>query len=544
MNPSALEAIRTLTGGNPPWEAGPLAGCLDRLHQAATTSQRTDAWITLVRWTRRQGGRLSSPAPGVPVPWQRLDFLLRLLESDPALREAHRRCVREILDQARATDLFADCGIPSDRGTLAEVTEGIMRRLLPQPRDDHDLASLLRRLFPTTAQARRFEQLPPEYFDRMAALITPHGTDSRSRPFHNAIGEAFTILAVRVQAQLLGESVRSRLPDLGITHHPALALAETSATLTGFWRQGKSCAEAAAAWRTATGGVRQCLDRAAATQEDSGVNVDLIHTLETARQCLRRMETLLGVMTAEDSTTARRRTHALLAELIAANLEGRHPLKILSSRTALLHRKIVERAGQTGSHYIARNLQEYAWIWKAAAGGGLLTVGTAAVKLGLHELHGLPLFVAGLAAGLNYAVSFMLLHHAHLILATKQPAMTAAHLARFIRELSGSRREQEIAAYTARICHSQLAAATANVTAVAIGSILLVLLWHAVTGHGLIPESSAHHTLHSLSPLDSGTVFFAAWTGVLLWAASMIGGWVDNWAACPRCPACPAPAGE
>lgn len=535
MIPSAQISIQKLWGSPLSWETRQLAACLDHFHAAASTSARVESWITLVRWTRRHGGRLSTiPSPGIPAPWQRLDALLRVLESDSTLLQHHSRTLHLILQQAEFADFFADCGIPSDRSTLAVVADEIMRRLLPPPRDDRYFATLLCRLFPTIQSARRLQHLPESFLARLAHVLSASPLPGKQPRLLTSLADSFVILSVRVQAQLLSEQIRSRLPEIPFSRHPARLLAEVTESLRNDWEARNTSDAALARWQKALDLVHDYLAQVAATQENAGVRVDLIHTLETTRQCLRRMETIVGVLSARDNATSLRRLHSLVGELAVANLRGRDPLRILSSRTALLHRKIVERAGQTGSHYISRNLKEYAWIWKAAAGGGLLTVGTAAIKLGLHELHGLPLFITGLAAGLNYAVSFMLLHHAHLILATKQPAMTAAHLARIIRETSGPDREAQISSYTARICHSQLAAATANVVAVALGSVLLVIIWRALTGHSLIPAESAHYTLRTLSPLDSATFFFAAWTGVLLWAASLIGGWLDNWAACHR----------
>ena len=42
--------------------------------------------------------------------------------------------------------------------------------------------------------------------------------------------------------------------------------------------------------------------------------------------------------------------------------------------------------------------------------------------------------------------------------------------------------------------------------------------------------------LHSLHPTQSGTIFFAALTGVLLWMSSIVAGWVENWAVYRRLP--------
>ena len=108
-------------------------------------------------------------------------------------------------------------------------------------------------------------------------------------------------------------------------------------------------------------------------------------------------------------------------------------------------------------------------MWRAAIGGGLLTVFTAAIKMRIVEAQ-LPLFFEGFAAGTNYAVSFILLQVFGLVLATKQPATTAATFARIIRDNRGQERSSKLTEFVSRITSTQLAAALGNVLAVSAGS--------------------------------------------------------------------------
>ena len=201
----------------------------------------------------------------------------------------------------------------------------------------------------------------------------------------------------------------------------------------------------------------------------------------------------------------------------------------------LLDRKIVERSGETGEHYVAADRKDYRHIWLAAAGGGALTVLTAAVKMAVHELHLAP-FPESFLFGLNYAVSFLLLQAFGLILATKQPAMTAATLAKIIQASEGEDRLERVATFFARLTSSQLAAAAANVLAVGAGAAVFDRLWRLASGRAFLDPEDAAHTFETLSPLDSGTVFFAALTGVLLWMGSVAGGWFENWVTVHRLP--------
>jgi site-specific recombinase len=49
-------------------------------------------------------------------------------------------------------------------------------------------------------------------------------------------------------------------------------------------------------------------------------------------------------------------------------------------------------------------------------------------------------------------------------------------------------------------------------------------------------EEEALETLRVMSPIDSFTIWYAALTGVVLWLASIAGGWFDNWVVYHRLP--------
>ena len=122
------------------------------------------------------------------------------------------------------------------------------------------------------------------------------------------------------------------------------------------------------------------------------------------------------------------------------------------------------------------------------------------------------------------------------MLATKQPAMTGATLAAIFRERQGADRLDEIVDFTARICHSQLAAAIANVAWWRIGGIAFELAWRWPSASRSWRPTRRCSVQQSFDPLGSGTMFYAALTGVMLWLASLVGGWFDNWSAVHRLP--------
>ena len=78
------------------------------------------------------------------------------------------------------------------------------------------------------------------------------------------------------------------------------------------------------------------------------------------------------------------------------------------------------------------------------------------------------------------------------------------------------------------LIRSQAAGIFGNLFAVAPAVLAVQLGWQAVFGAPLIGHKDAVHVLESLTLLGPSALF-AAFTGVLLFASSIIGGWVENW---------------
>ena len=97
-------------------------------------------------------------------------------------------------------------------------------------------------------------------------------------------------------------------------------------------------------------------------------------------------------------------------------------------------------------------------------------------------------------------------------------------------------REERVAVTASQLTSSQLAAAVSNVVVVAAGAGLFSWLFLTLFGRPFIDEAEALDTFRVMSPTDSFTIWYAALTGVVLWLASVAGGWFDNWCVYHRIP--------
>jgi len=509
------------------------------LATAGRLEERIDALVGLIRWLRQGGGRLDGDDGADATPASRdtgrLRLWLGLLEASRPLRDLFQAALGELVAEAEAVHLFGESGLPASRGFLSELVDRCVEWAAPAPRETRDLARLVRRLYRSEAEIVRIGGLPAPLWERFVALVAPAAGGPDWGRLQGAFADGFRLLQTRLAAEGLAPKLRQRARGGPVATSPFQLLPAAGEALLSAWAEGREVASLARRWRELAAGCREEMATVERALDEEGVSVDIVFGLDLLAGLLERLEAMVRFLEAPAGARRAAAAQSLLAGLAAAARREKSVGDLVRSNLRLLHRKIVERSGETGSHYVAHDRREYRALWAAAAGGGLLTVGTAAVKTLVHTWH-LPPYPEGFLYGLNYAVSFLLMHRFHLVLATKQPAMTAATLARILREHHGTERAEEILDFAALISRSQIAAALGNVLVVAAGCTGFDALFRLVAGRSWLPVEEAAAIFEGLSPVDSGTLFYAALTGVLLWLASLAGGWLDNWGAYHRLP--------
>lgn len=494
---------------------------------APTPEERIGALVQLIQASREVG--FAEPGRS------RVAALLEIAEAMPEKRDAFIRALSVLLAEADGTALFGDVGIPGERGFFAELGDRISQRLIPSPRDAKDLSDLVQRLFRSDAEVGAFRDLPLSDVHRLVRLVDAGLTPAARAALTRGFVDGFRLLLARIQAHGLSSELRTRGTPGPVGASPFHRILLSGDALVEAWLAGKDTGPALQAFGRDSGACRKECRVVQQRLEESGVSVHVVFGLEVIDRCLTRTAFMADVMTAADGPERSRVIHRLLSRLVLLGHQDRSIRHLVRWNLHLLDRKIVDRSGQTGEHYVAANPSEYRHIWLAAAGGGLLTVFTAAFKMLVHEWHLAP-FPESFLYGLNYAVSFLAMQAFGLMLATKQPAMTAAALAQIMREAKEEDREEKIAGFFTRLTSSQLAAATSNVLSVGVGSAVFVAAWAFLFGRPWVEEKTASATFLVLSPFDSGTIFFAALTGVLLWMGSLAGGWFENWSTYHRLP--------
>ena len=513
-----------------------LAELLDDLNPQAELAQRHLWLITLLDWVR--GSRNS-----VPRTLARVTLLLDALQQRP---EAHAKLQAwwlKLLGTVDATALLADYGFSSRSAFASELAERLRLKWLPGTPETADAASLFAMVLRDKFDALWLNALDDATLARLARLLqancddvggsicawVPQAGPSRASAWQATLLEALTFCTSQIRATGFSPELRLRMSTPARETAPFHALDNDMTAL-----QAAFLAEPAQHSPARQAALQQVMNRLEACRhaaasvythlDSNGISVNLVFQLRQLRARVLRVRTLLDCLMSEHP---QRHAAQLLAHLVQVGQERRSVRALIAANSSMLAAKVAERSSETGEHYITRTRAEYMRMLRDAAGGGAVMSVTTLMKFVILSTS-LSAFWGGFYTGLNYALSFVLIQLMHWTVATKQPAMTAPAMAAKLKELGAPGAVENFVDEVAHLVRSQVAAIFGNLAMVAPAVLLISTGFWLAFGAPMIDPSVATHVLRDLTLLGP-TALFAALTGVLLFASSIIAGWTENW---------------
>ncbi len=485
-------------------------------------------WLArLMEWLRHAprtelGSTTPTDEPRTPLPVLRMRHLLNQIDRHDALRDKVQGLAQAFWRDIDAASLYADFGFGARLSFGSELLSRVHQRLLPGTPETRDLAALFALLF-EPEDAGWLEALDTPTLQRAAALLGPGGTTTR-----DTLLEAIHILVSAVNAAGYAPALRQRMDDALLQDQPFRQLNASATALRTAVLEGRhdDALQEAAYLRALLDACRRAAASVMPHLEQYGVSVNIVFELDQLQGRTQRIEQLVNCVLAPEPVPEAKR---LLLGLVQALADLRGLRALLARHYSLLARQVAERSAETGEHYITRDHGEYRDMLRRAAGGGAVIAGTTFVKFAIAAL-GMTAFWTGVWSGANYAISFVFVMLLHWTVATKQPAMTAPAMAASL-PTGGNATDADVQAFVDRVAQlirSQTAGIVGNLALC--GPLVLAVQWAAVglAGAPLVGTKDAHYVLHSVTLLGP-TALFAAFTGVLLFASSLVAGWAENW---------------
>jgi site-specific recombinase len=500
-----------------------LSALLNAADASASLPERHLWLVRLLEWLRHAAVPLENQQTLTPL--LRLRHLLNVLERHPEHQGEVAALLARFWREVDTAGLLADFGFAPRTGLGSELGQRLRLRLLPATPATTNLAELFNLLFPDPNDALWLDQLDAATIQRITALLQPRD-GTAAADWRTPFFDAMMFLSSAVRAAGFSPQLRERMSPELLAEAPFRQLGRVAEQVREHALAGDTPAllREAQYLRALLDTCRRCALSVNEHLEEHGVSVDVVFEVD---QLLQRTHRIEGLLTCVVSPEAGPEVVKLMATLVRTAEERRSLRALFAHHYSLLARKVAERSAETGEHYITRDRAAYRDMLRAAAGGGAVLAATTLVKFFVLAI-GLTAFWAGFWAGVNYATSFVLIHLLHFTVATKQPAMTAPAMADKLTDMSHDDAVEDFVDEVANLIRSQAAGIAGNLAMVAPLLLAVQFACQAIFGAPLVGPKEAEHVLESLTLLGP-TLLFAAFTGVLLFASSIIAGWVENW---------------
>ncbi len=504
-----------------------LSALLNTLDPDADLAGRHVWLIKLFEWIR---GDQNSAQAAVA----RVQALIDAVQLQPELQTRLQAWWQTLLQTVDITTLLADFGFAPRTAFVSELAERLRRKLLPGTPETTDASELFPLVATTRFDAQWMGALQEKQVGALVGLLSPHpGLDTLR--WQHSLMDALTYCTAQIRATGFAPELRLRMSERSQHVRAFHELPADVQELRSAFFDAKhdelareaGLQAAVVQYRERLDACRQAVNSIYAHVEENGISVGMVFRLRQLRERIVRVRELLDALLSPKPAMAALK---LLMRRVITGQDNKSIGALISANSTLLSAKMAERSAETGERYITRNRGEYRDMLGKAMGGGAVTALTTLLKFAVVGM-GLSAFWSGFWASVAYASTFIMIQLLHYTLATKQPAMTAPAMAAKLKDIDSADAGNTIEEFVDEVTHlvrSQVAAVFGNVFMVVPAVLLVNALHQLQLDRPMIGHEEALHVLATLTLLGP-TLLWAAFTGVILFAAGLIAGWAENW---------------
>jgi site-specific recombinase len=497
-----------------------LKALLQQLDPNAQLAERHVWLIRLFEWIR-------GDAASVNASVSRLQTFITAVEASPELEARLKAWWHTLVQTVDITTLLADFGFAPRTAFISELGERMRRKLLPGTPETLDASELFPLVAPSRFDAQWMSSLEEPQVTRIVNLLSSEPEADTLQWQHNLI-DALTYCTAQVRATGFAPELRLRMNraagDVQAFRALPSDVEDLRSALFGAQRDEALLQAVTTRYRNRLDACRQAISSVYAHLEENGISIGMVFRLRQLRARIMRVRELLDALLAP--SPAMMAVRLLVRRVIIAQ-ESKSIGALISANSTLLSAKMAERSAETGEHYITRDRSEYREMLGKAMGGGAVTALTTLLKFMVVAV-GLSAFWSGFWASVAYSASFIMIQLLHFTLATKQPAMTAPAMAAKLRDIDSPHAVKDFVDEVTHLVRSQVAAVFGNVFMVVPSVLLVNVIVQLLLGRPIISHREAEHVFQTLTLLGP-TLLWAGFTGLILFAASMIAGWAENW---------------
>lgn len=460
------------------------------------------------------------------------DVFLDYLRHSPEVTESLRFYIHNVFEGKPFNMSLTEADILSENAFFPELKKRVLNSLLPSVENENTVWYLIDEV--SVNQHRvfwYFQNLEPHQLDDLFRILKMDEIIKR-KSVKKELLLSMNILAWRVIGNAMEIEVLKMVPKYRNLDNPFIALQDELDILISEFKKNPDLElhSKNEHYKQIKIYLQQCrafVDTAFKNAAIYGISGKVNQSLLKIRQQIQRIFEIINLLVIDKDDDYIRNSKMLFLQILRYKSHRNDLKELADDSTRLLSHLITNHTAETGSHYITSTRKDYLKMFWKSSGGGVIVGMLCVLKL-MYGYSETSEFGHAFFYSFNYAMGFVMIYLMGFTLATKQPAMTAATMAKILSEEKNTQKNyQDFSRLVAQLFRSQFIAFVGNVlwafpVALAVIYALDVLL------NLNFAAGKADKMLLDLDPFESKAVFHACIAGVFLFFSGIIAGNVGN----------------
>ena len=460
------------------------------------------------------------------------EVFLAYLKNNEEIKNNFRDYLFILFSNKSFAKALTEANILSENAFFPELKKRISYKFLPPVEDENTISYIISKvLFNPKSDSDYIKNIKPEDGSEFFKLMEIEKISTLPKVKKELLISA-NILALRSVGNALEAGITKMVPEYKNFDNPFVALQSELDSLIGRFKKDKDLQidSKDVDYKQIKIYLQQCLDfvdKAFKNACKFGISSKINQSLLKIRQQLRRIQDIIPILVVDTEEDILTNSKNLVSNTLKYNSHRNNIRELIDDSTRLISHLITSHTAETGTHYIATSPKEYLKMFWKASGGGIIVGFLCIFKMMMSYSHGSE-FSHAVLYSLNYAFGFIIIYLLGFTLATKQPAMTAATMAKVLSDESSSEKNyKEFANLVAKLSRTQFIAFVGNVLwsfPVAL-AIIYGMDWFLEKNFAV---AKADKLLKDLNPIESKAILHACIAGFFLFISGIISGNISN----------------
>ena len=460
------------------------------------------------------------------------EVFLAYLKNNEEIKNNFRDYLFILFSNKSFAKALTDANILSENAFFPELKKRISYKFLPPVEDENTVSYIISKvLFNPKSDSNYIKNINPEDGSEFFKLMEIEKISTLPKVKKELLISA-NILALRSVGNALEAGIAKMVPEYKNFDNPFVALQSELDSLIGRFKEDENLQinSKDVDYKQIKIYLQQCLDfvdKAFKNACKFGISSKINQSLLKIRQQLRRIQDIIPILVVDNEEDILINSKNMVSNTLKYNSHRNNVRELIDDSTRLISHLITSHTAETGTHYIATSSKEYLKMFWKASGGGIIVGFLCIFKMMMSYSHGSE-FSHAVLYSLNYAFGFIIIYLLGFTLATKQPAMTAATMAKVLSDESSSDKNyKEFANLVAKLSRTQFIAFVGNVLwsfPVAL-AIIYGMDWFLEKNFAV---AKADKLLKDLNPMESKAILHACIAGFFLFISGIISGNISN----------------